>query len=77
MEEACKCVGVDFSSGYRWIRRWNRQGYEGIRSHYRGKTHGAHRAGAGASEGCAELKTGMDYRGGESFDKGAIWQEGM
>jgi len=31
LEELCQAFGIATSTGYWWIRTWNRQGYEGIR----------------------------------------------
>jgi hypothetical protein len=30
LEELCQAFGIATSTGYGWIRAWNRQGYEGI-----------------------------------------------
>jgi transposase len=31
LEELCQAFGIATSTGYGWIRTWNRQGYDGIR----------------------------------------------
>ena len=31
-EEACRFCGIAESTGYLWIREWNRKGYKGIES---------------------------------------------
>ncbi len=31
LEKACQLCGIATSTGYLWIRQWNREGYEGIR----------------------------------------------
>jgi len=31
-KKACECCGIVESTGYSWIREWNREGYKGIKS---------------------------------------------
>ncbi|GAB6162613.1 hypothetical protein JCM12298_17720 [Desulfothermus naphthae] len=36
-EKACRLCEIDQSTGYVWIRKWNRDGYKGIKSQGSGR----------------------------------------